>query len=825
MDEADDLIDRGVDLQLAGRPDEAAGLYRRAIELDPAAADAHNLLGTVHSMNKQWDDAIAAHRRAIGLDATDPSYFNNLALALRNAGRAAEAVEALRTAVALDPSLPQPWQQLGQLLPTLGDKAGAADAYAHAAEGLANNAAVWNDYGVALRDADRPGDAVDAFRRALTLAPAQHRTRDHLVRALVDAGRLDEAVEQAAALRQSLPDKPWPHTLYAITLNMVGRHEDAIDPAADALRKTPDDVESHFQMAVAFQALGELKGASRALDRCLELDPKLVPALNRQAILLTALGQPAPAADLLEQAAILDSDNYETFQNQAHVLLALQRNDDALSAARRSVELAPDLTEPAFRLAVVLSRKGFHSECARVLQDVVARDPADDRVKLLLATTYGERGQVAEAIGMLDELAAAARPPRGVLHSLAMMTNYLDAYAPAERLAYHQRWLGASDLATAKRHAPRPRRRERPDKIRVGYVSPDFRAHSVAFFLLPLLAHHDKSRFEITCFDNTHSLDPVSGDLFRHADHVERIVQVPDAKAAETVLGREIDILVDLAGHTGENRLGLFAHRAAPVQVSYLGYPNTTGSPEIGWRLVDAVTDPPGADEAFYAEKLYRLPRCFLAFLPASNAPEIAPPPSDAAGHVTFGSFNNFAKVSERTVRLWSRVLDGVPGSRLLIKGNGMSDPATDAVVRGRFAAAGLDPDRVVLVERARTTAEHLAQYHRVDLALDTFPYNGTTTTCEALWMGVPVLTYAGGRHAERVSASLLRATGLGELCGDDADDFVRRAVALAGDADRRRDLRRAMRQRMSTSELMDHAGLARAVEAAYEHVHAAAFA
>jgi len=280
-----------------------------------------------------------------------------------------------------------------------------------------------------------------------------------------------------------------------------------------------------------------------------------------------------------------------------------------------------------------------------------------------------------------------------------------------------------------------------------------------------------------------------------------------------------IDILVDLAGHTSRNRLPVFASRPAPVQVTWLGYPNTTGLSVMDYRLTDAWADPEGATEHYYTESLVRLPDGFLCYQPLTTTPEPAVCPSMEIRYVTFGSFNSFVKMTDEVFRTWSDILHAVPGSCLLLKNFSLNDPAIRAQCQHSFQSLGIDSDRLELHAVLPSRQAHLEFYRRMDIALDTFPYNGTTTTCEALWMGIPVVTLAGEQHAGRVGFSLMNALGLPQLITDDRDEYCRLAVALASDIDQRQQWRISLRARMEASSLCDGAGFACNVELAYRQI------
>lgn len=355
-----------------------------------------------------------------------------------------------------------------------------------------------------------------------------------------------------------------------------------------------------------------------------------------------------------------------------------------------------------------------------------------------------------------------------------------------------------------------------PERVlRIGFVSPDFRRHPVASFAEPIIEGLDRERFRVICYSTTHAKDHVTERIAGHADEFVDAAAISDDALTDRIVRDRIDVLVDLAGHTLGHRLGVLARKPAPVQATAIGYPNTTGLEAVDARIVDWVTDPAGA-ERFAVESLVRLPGCFLCFRPPDDAPEPGPLPAITAGHVTFGSFNILPKVSDRIFELWARVLREIPTARFVMKNKQLADAGIMARVRARFEAAGLGTERVELLPPTASFAEHLALYDRLDLALDTFPYHGTTTTCEALWMGVPTITLMGDVHAARVGGSLLRAAGLEALVAEDEDGFVRIAREMAGSLGRLREMRAGMRERLRGSRLCDVGGYVRGLGEAY---------
>jgi len=359
-------------------------------------------------------------------------------------------------------------------------------------------------------------------------------------------------------------------------------------------------------------------------------------------------------------------------------------------------------------------------------------------------------------------------------------------------------------------------------KIRIGYVSPDFSEHAVARFLLSFLPFHDREKFEIFLYSNVESPDTTTQRFKDLGLNWREILQLKDEAAAELIARDEIDVLIDLAGHTIGNRLGIFALRPAPVQVTYLGSPGTTGMPEMDFRLTDSISDPPGMTESHYTEKLVRIDPCFICFdPPAIESIDV----NRASQSITFASFNAVRKISPKTLSLWSRVLREVPNSNLMIKAAALEYSESRHLALEVFTKADIDPARVKLLPRTATYADHLRVYEQVTIALDTYPYNGTTTTCESLWMGVPVVTLRGPTHMSRVGTSILTNIGLPKLIASSDDEYVRLATELSRDTNRLQSLRTNLRQRVKDSPLVDGRRFALNIESAFrECLQMAAF-
>jgi|GEM_PF-1605578 len=432
-------------------------------------------------------------------------------------------------------------------------------------------------------------------------------------------------------------------------------------------------------------------------------------------------------------------------------------------------------------------------------------------------------GRVAEGVAAFAQafrLAETEEDRRNFSGCSMFMQHYLPQFSPESIAAAHRAW--------GERYCPMPvgisfQNKPFPDRrLRIGYVSPDFRNHAVVFFVQPVLAAHDTSRFEVFCYSNVEKPDHITRQLRdSHPVQWRDIAHLSDDEAFHQIQSDQIDILVDLAGHSVGNRLPLFARKPAPIQMTWIGYPDTTGVPAIDYRITDAKADPPGMTEHLHTEKLIRLPRCFLCYRPGGDFPPESPLPRLINGFVTFGSFSNYTKVTPETISLWARILTVVPGSRFVTKVRGLSDAMIEQQILALFRKQGIGPERITVLGYSDSVVNHLEEYYRLDIALDTFPYGGTTTTCESLLMGVPVISLAGRAHVSRVGASLLETVGLPELAVDSEEAYLQMAVRLAGDLPRLLQLRKNLRWMVQHSPLCDNLAFTEGLEAVYQQVWA----
>jgi predicted O-linked N-acetylglucosamine transferase (SPINDLY family) len=501
----------------------------------------------------------------------------------------------------------------------------------------------------------------------------------------------------------------------------------------------------------------------------------------------------------------------------AHALLgalALAQGDaaGAIAPLERAVALEPGNNEFQCNCGEAYRRAGKLARAVARFDIALALKPDDPAAWHNLALAQQAQGNMREAILAFRKALALQGGDAGFHSGLLFTLSWCDGAGGEEVLAEHRRWGALYADPLSEQAAPHENLAD-PDKVlRIGYFAPEL----TPCFVEPFIAQRDRRRFQVIFYKNSAYIDEDVLRLRQLADGWHQIESMSDAEAAELVRRDGIDILVDLAGHTNGNRLLLFARRPAPVQVSYLGYLNTTGMKAFDYRITDSRADPPGVAEHFHSERLIRLPHSLWCYRPPAAMPVPGPLPALARGQITFGSFNHFLKTSHQVRQLWAQLLQAVPNSKLIALGVPLGENR-DAM-REAFVAQGVAADRVE-IRGMLDYAQYLRMYQETDIALDSFPYNGGTTTCDALWMGVPVVTLAGQYGAARSGASLLSALGLGHLIAATPERYVAIAQQLAADPVQLGTLRATMRERMRNSPLMDAPGFTRALESAYREM------
>ena len=762
-----DMLYQGAMHHQAGRLAPAEALYRAALRVNPDSCDAHHNLG------------VLAMQRGLGIG---------------------EALPHFKAAWDVDPS--------------------------HAQYGLSylRTLVLAGDIGQARRvheDGSHRGLAWPSVEALLAGLAVEASGAQPPARSAAGPGRDDEdALAQAYAqkdfprfelLARSLAERFPAHGLgwkaLGVSALHSGRREDAVASLRNAARLLPDDAETHGNLGTALLQMGLSAEAETALRRAVTLHPRLAVAHIRLGYTLCALYRYPEAEAAFRNAVAFGPDSVQAHSGLGRALSSQQRLEEAEASYRQALSLQPDDPEAYSGLGAILIQQHRMAEAETFCREALAREPSRVNAHYGLGTMLTEHGRLAEAEASYRRALALQPDHLGSRSCLLFLMHYAARQSPeilfAEAKAYDA-------LARARASGPFAAWTcdPAPTRLRVGLISGDLRTHPVGYFLESVLAHSDPGRIEWVAYPTNAETDALSGRLRQHLSSWQSLVGLTDESAALRIHRDGIHVLIDLSGHMLHNRLPVFSWRPAPVQVTWLGYFATTGLAEMDYILADRVGLPP-AQQSRFTEKIWYLPDARLCFTPPATMEAPAPPPALANGFVTFGCFQTQPKITDDVLHVWGRILRSCPGSRLRLQNAALSDAGAVEALKGRLAAQSIDPAHVDMHGFAPRT-EYLAAYAQVDFLLDTFPYPGGTTTCEALWMGVPTLTLAGETMIARQGASLLTAAGLADWVTATHDDYVTTAVARAGDLTHLAALRRELRNQVRGAPLCDAPRFAR---------------
>ena len=701
------------------------------------------------------------------------------ALAFHQAGRLAEAEALYRAIVVANPHHFDALHLLGVVWTQQGRYEEAVTSISKALKRNPRSFDAHYNLGNALNALRRYKDAVASFRRAIEINPKHPLANNNLGVALQDAGHTDDAIK---AFRRALvadPNYPEAHFNLARALASQGHYDDAVAGYRRAIALKPGYVDAHINLGAALQAVSRYDEAADSLNLALSLSPDSVEALNNLGIVLRELAQYDDAIDCLERALTINPQFAEAHNNLANALKDARRYDEAIAHYRQATALKTDYAEAWNNLG----------------------------------TALGLLNQYEEAIACYRK-ALAIKPDFPEAHSYLIFTiDFLPGSSVEDQQAERARWY--SDHAARFVPAIRPHINSRiPNRhLKIGYVSADFRRHSAALAIGPVIRHHDRNQFDVVLYSGVKREDEVTQDFKAQATLWRPVAGLSDEALCEQIRADGIDILIDLSGHTEGNRLLVFARKPAPVQMTGWGHALGTGVRTIDYFLADPVSVPANV-RSLFAETVIDLP-AIIGYEAPAYAPNVAALPSLSGQALTFGSFNRISKLTPATLAAWSRLLQVVAGSRLLLKDSQLSDPGERRRITEVLGGYGIDPSRLLLLP-GTSHAEHLAAYGQMDIALDPFPTNGGVTTTEALWMGVPVVALLGSSVSSRVSAGILSGLGLKDWIAASVEDYVAIAARQAADRDGLSVLRQRMRSLMNASLVGNPGTYCRAVEAAY---------
>ena len=834
----------------AGRFVDAATIYRQILEVDSRHADALHLLGVATHQAGNSQQAVTHISRAIMLRGGEPAYHSNLGEVYRALGKLDEAVKCYRQALRLNPAMPESHNNLGLVLKQQGDLAAARAAFAEALRLKPDYAEAHNNMGLVHAEQGDIEGAIGCYQQALAVDPSFAAAYDNLATTCMRQGRPNEGVEfYRAAMARNPANANYPYNL-GVALQSQSAYEPAAAAYREAIRLSPRFSAAYNNLGTVLKELGQFDAAIECYQVALQLRPDSAEAYYNIGVVESARGRDDQALAAYTEALKRQPNYVRALVNFGGLIERRGRLDEALACYDRVLALEPELPLGHFSRANILRHKNDYMGAVAEYQEAIRLKPDYGDAYNNLAVAFSDLGQpdsslkccqkglqVApqltalysnEAIALFaqgrgeEALAArrkamALRPDDPGEHSNYVYDlNFVPGYDAATVFSEHLKWAALHAEPLTAQAAPHPPSVDPVRRLKVGYVSPYFRVHAVNYFTEPVLLSHDHSQFEIFCYSDVLRGDATTQRLRGAADCWRDVYGLSDEDLAQLVRKDQIDILVDLTGHIGYNRLPAFARKPAPIQVTYIGYQNTTGMTAMDYRLTDAQADPPGMTDPFYTEKLVRLAPAFFCYRPPDDAPPVSPSPALERGYVTFGSFNKFAKVTPAVIAAWLNILRRVPDSRLVV-----------LAYRGGFvenrlhvaaASKGIDPLRIELFDK-QNHADYMRLIAEVDVALDPFPFNGHTTTCDAAWMGVPVVTLAGETYVTRFGSSVHVNVGLNDWIARSVDEYLEIAVQKASDTAALSALRGALRERMAASPLLDFAGFTRSLEAAYRQM------
>jgi len=802
-----------------GNAGEAERCLKTALSIDPNIADAHYMLGTIFQMRGKLDEAIHNFRKALELDPEHIFAYRDLYLVLFQQGQIEEAKEIINRGIAQHPNFADYHFFLGNSFAHTGDFENAAVCYKTALSIQPSYAGAHFNLGIVLQKQGKPNDAIASYRKAIALSPEFVGAHFNLGIMLNEQHLLLEAEACFRRVLEIIPDHADAYYNLGNTLKDMGRPSEAEACYRHTLQIRPDHADARINLGNTLKNMGRLSEAESCYLQLLQLIPESAETHCNLGSLLDDMGRLKEAEASYRRALQIRPDFSEAYSNLGNTLKNMGRLSEAEDSYRKALQFKPGNVDALNNLGLFLQETRRFTESEASFRQALEINPDNANTHCGLGTTLRYMGRITEAEASYRQ-ATRAKPGYAIAQSsLLFLYGYHALIGPHEYLAHARNWELAC-IPEQDRKAAQQRSFQRPAldgrRLKIGYVSGDFRQHAVSFFIEQLFSHHDRARVEVFAYSNSDKQDAVTKRLQALTEHWGNITGTSDPEVRDRIEADGIDVLIDLSGHTEGNRLGVFARRAAPVQAYYLGYFASTGLSEMDYWIGDKIVTPPETDSHF-SEQVWRLPRVSWSYdgkdAPATNW---KPAPD---GTVWIGSFNQLGKLTPATLTLWASILHALPEGRLLLKTKELSDADNRKQILDTMASHGVSPDRIALhdVSATPTWREHMAYYDRLDIVLDPVgAMGGVTSTCDALWMGAPVITLVGDRVSSRATAALINAIGHPEWIAHSEAKYLEKVVTLAQDVELRKTLRSSQRDQMASSPLCDAKDLAMNLEQAY---------
>ena len=803
-------VSQVIELFNARHYDELEIQARLLIERYPDSGFAWKVLGT--SLWMQGKEALNALQKATELLPNDAEAHNNLGLVFKRLGQFDNAVASYRRAVEINPSFSEAHSNLGGTLIELGKLDEAVASYRHTLKIMPNHAEAHCNLGAVLLDLGQIDEAAACFYRALEIKSDYADAHYNLGAALRQLGQLSDAAlsyQRALALK---PDYLDAHYNLGYVLIELGRLEDAVTSYQNALLLKPDYADAHYNLGAALRKLGRLNEAVACYRRTLEIQSDYVEAHYNLSVVLRELGQLDEAIICCRRTLEIKPDFIEAYGNLGVILIEQGRTDEAVTNYRQVLKIKPDFAKAHCNLGVALRDQGLLDEAILSYQRSLAIEPNFAETLCNLGVAQRDLGQFDEAITSYKRALEIKHDHVGAHNNLLFILNFVANRSPLYCIE-QARQFGRIMAEQVESRFSSWQCETQPKRLKVGLVSGDLLSHPVGYFLEGILAHIDPARIELIAYSTRYKEDDLTARIQPYFSAWNSLIGLSDHAAAQKIHADGVHILIDISGHTNLNRLPLFAWKPAPVQATWLGYFATTGIAEIDYLLANEVGVPKD-QQANFTESIWYLPDTRLCFTPPKFEVPVTPLPALSSNNVTFGCFQNLAKVGDDVLAVWGKIFASLPNARLRMQSNQFNERSRKEEMLQRLQHVGIAFTQVDM-QGSTSYSDYLAAHANVDFILDTFPYPGGTTTCEALWMGVPTLTLAGDRLLARQGASLLTAAGLTEWVASSQEDYINKALAFANDLPKLEVLRAGLRQQVLNSPVFDVLRFARNFEEA----------